>query len=337
VESAFQIKIVRENLALAISLWAAASKGVITAAFVPAKTEFPAENGEIVKVSSPLELRDNRELIRCTSNQIRGAFAFSALQTHRALEAVCSGSPLEEMDPDLRAARCIFYLLNHALNRDLMSPVWYGTVEYQRRFDVGPAYFSLDLPALEGKAVTWQDFGGLDRYLALLEYCSVRAAEAPPAWQRRVTPAQSAAPAAPADPISPASPTGETSGEVDYPAAALPDNDFVTVPPPAATTPSTPSTTAAMDSLIPLSAGDPAADTVTAFIAAQCVTGSEAMSLAKDLYDAYSSWCQEAGRAPLAQRSFGIALTSRGFERRRRGRGKHWWIGVGLLASTLAQ
>ena len=78
------------------------------------------------------------------------------------------------MDPDLRAARCIFYLLNHALNRDLMSPVWYGTVEYQRRFDVGPAYFSLDLPALEGKAVTWQDFGGLDRYLALLEYCSVR-------------------------------------------------------------------------------------------------------------------------------------------------------------------
>jgi phage/plasmid-associated DNA primase len=61
------------------------------------------------------------------------------------------------------------------------------------------------------------------------------------------------------------------------------------------------------------------------------------MSVAKELYEAYVAWCEQRGLEPLAQRSFGMALTSRGFERRRRGRGKHWWLGVGLLTPELAR
>ena len=38
------------------------------------------------------------------------------------------------------------------------------------------------------------------------------------------------------------------------------------------------------------------------------------------------------GREPLPQRTFGMQLTAQGFQRRRRGKGKHWWTGIGLLA-----
>ncbi len=275
------IKMVKENLALSIALWAAAQRGVITAAFIPGKTEFKALTDETVEVDAPLELRDNKDLVRCVSNQIRGAFAFSAIQTYRSLETTYSGTPLQEADPDLKAARCAFYLLNNTMSRDLLAPVWICPPDYRDRFEVSEVAFVLDASALDGKEVFWDDFGGLQPYLALLEYCSDRVALA----DQSLSDPQQVQEQSPA--IAPAA---ASSGERSL--AAIPD-----------------------------------------FISARCLVGEEAKIIAKDLYQAYIDWCQEQGQEPLPQRSFGMQLTAQGFQRRRRGKGRHWWTGVGLMDS----
>ena len=276
------IKMVKENLALSIALWAAAQRGSITAAYVPGKTEFKALTDETVEVDTPLELRDNKELVRCVSNQIRGAFAFSAIQTYRSLESTYTGSPLQEPDPDLKAARCAFYLLNNTMSRDLLAPVWICPPDYRHRFEVREVPFTLDASALDGKEVFWDDFGGLQRYMALLEYCSDRVAQV-------------------SAPEEDAPPEPEGAAE---PGTELP--------------PARPGELAQMSA-------------VPDFISARCLVGEEARIIAKDFYQAYSDWCRELGREPLPQRSFGMQLTALGFQRRRRGKGRHWWTGVGLI------
>ncbi len=271
------IKMVKENLALSIALWAAAQRGAITAAYVPGKTEFKSLTDEVVEVDTPLELRDNRELVRCVSNQIRGAFAFSAIQTYRSLESTYTGSPIQELDPDLKAARCTFYLLNNTMSRDLLAPVWICPPDYRRRLEVREVPFTLDASTLDGKEVFWDDFGGLQRYMALLEYCSGRVAEV-------------AAPPGPAAEPEAAPPAGRPA-IVDEPAPLIDVPDF---------------------------------------ISARCLVGQDAKIIAKDFYLAYTDWCREQGQEPLPQRSFGMRLTALGFQRRRRGKGRHWWTGVGL-------
>ena len=273
------IKMVKENLALAIALWAAAQRGAITAAYVPGKTEFKALNDETIEVDTPLQLRDNKELVRCVSNQIRGAFAFSAIQTHRSLEITCKGTPLQEPDPDLKAARCAFYLLNNTMTRDLLAPVWICPPDYQQCFEVRDVPFILDASSLDGKEVFWDDFGGLQRYIALLQYCSEQV-------ERKT--------------LQEAQKLAEAASSLSSTEPALPD-------------------------LHPKLA-------VNDFVAARCQVGSDALIIAKDLYQAYLVWCRETGQDPLPQRSFGMQLTAQGFQRRRRGKGRHWWTGVGLLA-----
>ncbi len=277
------INMVRENLALSIALWAAAQRGAITAAYVPGKTEFKALNAETVTVDTPLQLRDNRELVRCVSNQIRGAFAFSAIQTHRSLESTYHGSPLQEQNPDLKAARCAFYLLNNTMSRDLLFPVWTCPPDYRQCFKVRDVPFTLDASSLDGKEVLWDDFGGLQRYIALLQYCSDQVEKKDQEAGAEI----SASPAA-AEVISKSGPVSPNAGRK-------------------------------------VAVGD--------FVTARCRVGGSAMVIAKELYDAYLAWCRETGQAPLPQRSFGMQLTEQGFQRRRRGKGRHWWTGVGLLAS----
>ena len=66
------------------------------------------------------------------------------------------------------------------------------------------------------------------------------------------------------------------------------------------------------------------------FIGARCVVGPDAQIKASDLYTAYLAWCQVKGREALVQRNFGMSLTALGYQRRRRGRGRHWWQGLEL-------
>ncbi len=356
-----RIKLVQENLALAISLWTAAQRGFITAGFITGHSDFLDGSGQIVKVSTPLQLGDNTDLVRCVNNQIRGSFALSAINTHLVLFNVYTNSPLEEADPDLRAARCSLYLLHHSLSHDMMTPVWRCPVEYRGKFEVSSISFELDASNLDGKEVFWDDFGGLQKYLDLLGYCQQRVASSP----------ESPLPESP----SSALPTPLESQLEIFPTTA----NLATAEPAAAkrvatTMPAAIGLAAAPPVLAgvavgaePVPAGvagtqrpltfdeplpigeefarssdpglDPAAppgpapdlDSTAAFVSACGVVAPQAMIMANELYGNYLSWCEQTGREPLSQRSFGMRLTALGFDRKRRARGRHWWIGLGLV------
>ena len=173
MEPALEIKMVRENLALSLGLWAAAKKGLITPLHLPAgHVVLTEEAGRPVEVTSTLSLKGQQDLVLCTANQARSAFAFSVLQTHRTLEHLCATPPLQESDPDRRSARCTIQLLNESMGRDMLTPAWVCPPEYRQRFEVKPAHFVLDASSLDGKPVFWDDFGGLEQFLALLDYCA---------------------------------------------------------------------------------------------------------------------------------------------------------------------
>ncbi len=74
-------------------------------------------------------------------------------------------------------------------------------------------------------------------------------------------------------------------------------------------------------------------DAVGNFISDCCLLAPGASATAKEIYKAYEEWAKESGeKRPLSQRSFGMALTERGFERRRGTAGKKLWWGIGLRA-----
>ena len=82
--------------------YAAAHRGLITPAFVPASTEVYGRDWQPVDASVPLEMSDQRSLLRCASNQVRAAFALCALQTQRELDGVSADDPLDEPRPQLQ-------------------------------------------------------------------------------------------------------------------------------------------------------------------------------------------------------------------------------------------
>lgn len=55
-------------------------------------------------------------------------------------------------------------------------------------------------------------------------------------------------------------------------------------------------------------------DTIGLFLAECCLTGPALYDTAKRLYDRYTKWCEEAGEKPVSKKTFGQALTERGFE-----------------------
>ena len=180
MEPVQEIKIVWENLALAMALWAGTKKGLITTAQVPTgRAAVPTDDGKVVEVFNPLDLRSNHDLARCINNQVRGAVTFSAMQTHGTLGQVFKRPPLSEDDQDLRAARCILFLLYNTFSQGMLAPVWSCPPAYRERFEVGQIAFVLDASSLDGNLVYWQDFGGLDKYLALLGYCIGSLEQAP--------------------------------------------------------------------------------------------------------------------------------------------------------------
>jgi hypothetical protein len=181
MEPTLEIKMVRENLALAVACWTAVKKGLITPAHLPTgRAVVTSEAGEVVELFNPLELKGDEDLVRCATNQVRGAFAFSVMQTHRSLESVHTTTPLQEADPDCKAARCAIYLLNNALRQDMLAPEWACPLGYRHRFEVRPISFVLDASDLDGRTVFWDDFGGLEKYLGLLEYCAGQVQQMPP-------------------------------------------------------------------------------------------------------------------------------------------------------------
>ncbi len=288
VKPAYEIRMVKENLALSMALLQAVQEEKITA-----KQLFRDGPGEMfvafaVNSNGP----DQVELTRRAANQARAAFALSVIQAQRSLDRVFANPPIEEENPDLQAARCVMFLLNNTVSPNLFTPVWDCPPEYRRRFEVRPIHILMDAGELHGKGLSWNHVGGLAQYLDLLEYFANWIEDLP---------------------------------EIDEPRVAVSTNLWENAP------------EEETEPVVLLANPAPAEKidgAVARFIAERCDQGSQNLSLAKELYAGFQEWCRETGQDDVSQRSFGMQLTVMGLQRRRRGRGKHWWEGIRLSAST---
>ena len=148
--------------------------------------------------------------------------------------------------------------------------------------------------------MNWDHFGGLDKYLYLLDYCE--------AWAEQPSDRSD-----PTEKPEPSTDSATARNENSFRSRSL----FDRVP--------------GVAEIAEVDGG--AIDSVEAFISTRCELGEAFRSTAKDLYASYVGWCREAEQKLVTQRSFGMRLTSRGLERRRRGRGKHWWEGIRLAGA----
>ncbi len=310
-----------------MAFYAASHRGLITPAFVPASTDVYTRDGQAIDASVPLEMSDQRSLLRCAGNQVRAAFALCALQTQRELDGVSAGQPLEEPDPSLRAVRAVCFVAGHSLERELLNPTWVVPVEYRRAFECPAMDLTLDASSWNGREVRWEHLGGLTSYLDLIlfaSYCvdGMPVPDAASIAKGDYTALQSMASAgsgAAADvgPVVPGYGSGSGRPRRPGPAASgpVPDSGWIAPdgpPQPAITIASQASECGPIDH----------------FVADVCATGAEAMSPAGDLYASYARWCLDQGYLAHSQRKFGLELRARGYQRKRRGKGKHWWLGV---------
>ncbi len=325
-----RVRLARENLCLAMALFGASHRGLITAAFVPARAELYLQNGDTAAAGVPLELSDHQSLVRCAGNQIRGAFALSALQTQRELQAAYGSSPLDEPEANLRAARAAIYLIAHSIDRNLLAPTWNIPAGYRQVFAAPALELTLDFTDLHGQEVRWADISGLLRYLDLtgfVSYCldgadidlAVRAAAGDYGAMGELA-GRLAAEVPAGSPVRAEGGYGSGSGRLrrnngDGVVGQEPATGWVApvgIPQPRITVASQASAPGPVDE----------------FVAGACATGTKAMALAGDLYTAYARWCLDNGYLAHSQRKFGLELRARGYERKRRGKGRHWWLGV---------
>ena len=322
-----RIRLARENLCVAMAFYAASHRGLITPAFVPASNELFGPEGQRTDASVPLGMSDQRSLLRCAGNQVRAAFALCALQTQRELDGVSATEPLDETDPSLRAVRAVCFVISHTLDRELLNPTWVVPVGYRQDFRCPSMDADFDLAGWNGREVRWEHLGGLATYLDLVLFASYCVDGMP------VTDAASIArgdytalgdaflsdpePPAVVGPVVPGYGSGSGRLRNAGPAASGPAPGTGWVNPDGP--PQTAITIASQASEF-----GPLED----FVADVCSTGAEAMSLAGDLYTSYANWCLEQGYLAHSQRKFGLELRALGYQRKRRGKGKHWWLGV---------
>ena len=293
---ALEIRLVRDNLSLAMALSKSTENGLITPLHVLPEDN-PAGGNDGTPAPSP------NALSRRIGNQVRASFGFSVLQAQQSLERVYPSSPLTELRSSLKGARCTIYLLSISLRRGMLSPVWVCPPEYRQRFEVPSISLALDASILDSIPVVWEQFGGLGKYLDLLDYCA--------AWVQSWDPESAVPDVPPPAPVTPAPsqvpPTAQASGPAQV--SAPPQ-----VPAPVAET-------------------TQAAAPVINFVQSRCYRDPEALCPASALFKAYQDWCLETASRVMTQRSFGLELTKMGFQRRRRGQGYHWWQGIGLAGS----
>ena len=315
-----KIKLAKENLNLAMALLTAAQEGVITKSIIT-KYIHPSE---ILNVKwGPLQVADNTNLIRKLNNLVRSSFAFSATTAYKILSVLYPENPLEETDPYKRNILCAIKIIHDALDEEMITPTWYCPTEYQQIFDIGTIEFVLDATNLNGKSMTWNDLGGLGKYLNLITCCEELAYSCNELnhlnldyslQKKNFLHTHTDKFDAITDELAPhPSSQQRTSTQThilnldkntrDTPIfASLDPKQFPSVDPESAVT----------------------------FVSTQMVTNPDNMVLAKELYSSYTTWCELECIKPLTQRSFGMQLTNMGFSRKRRGKGHHWWTGLKL-------
>ena len=349
-----EIRLVKENLAFAVSLWEAASAGKVPPEpILRPQPDFPQGPHPY---GSPRQTvaEATAELSRASANQMRGAFAVSAMQAQRSMEAAFPGEPIHEEWPELRTARSAMYLIGLAVEHSILQPVWECPVPYRRLFHIRRLGFTLNAAAVEGRALSWDDFGGLRRYLALLDYCAASADAAEKAGDRgasRTLPegprpsyaefggvigAPDTEEGEPEHGIGARPPRGYAGNAEETPADAWdiaiqaqeqpPELTEQTVapppPPPVAIGPGQANGGSTQQA--------PPASLINRFVVERCELGEDRRILAGELYAGFLGWCHDSGLDPVSQRAFGMRLTNLGLKRKRRGHGKHWWEGIRL-------
>ena len=300
---------VRDNLSLSASLLRAARDGLITSSHLLPDPELRNLNPATVRsigdelVPTPVPRPTRADLERRMNNQARSSFAFAVLQAQMTLQQVFPTSPLGEPDRDLRAARCVMLLLEASLRRSLLNPVWDCPPPYREFLEVRPVPFALDATEIDRQPVAWEQFGGLEKFVALLDYC----ADCVEPWAASVAAGQPRVELA-VEPWEQRAPWPGTPEE---------GNLDTRTPGPGQ-----------------LTLTHRAADPVANFVESRCYVGVEAQCPASSLYREYRDWCDETGRQSLPQRSFGMGLTKLGFQRRRRAQGYHWWQGIALAEAS---
>ena len=336
-----EIRLVKENLAFAVALWKAASSGSLSPESF--RRQQWSSNSEATESERPPQILSG-DLTRGTGNQMRAAFALSVLQARRSLAVAFPGEPIEEELPELRTALSVVHLIALAVQRSVIQPVWECPPPYRRLFHIKRLGLTLNATGLGGKALNWDDFGGLDVYLELLEYCAASAdavpeegyGEAPlilPFHLSRLEVSgvigapQDIEPPTEAMQVRP--PPGYTeNGQPRYPAEEPPVARPVSA------------TAAGVEfAAEPASEMSPKArqDLVDRFLDERCETGPERRILAGELYAGFVSWCEAKGTDAISQRAFGLRLRATGLTRKRRGHGKHWWMGIGLAEEPVIE
>ena len=361
-----EIRLVKENLAFSLLLWKAASAGrVPPGSLLRPASEHPQFNQRVRHSEAELVV----ELTRGAANQMRGAFALSALQAQRSMADAFPSEPIEEEWPELRAARSALYLIGLAVQRSILQPVWDCPPPYRRLFHIRRMGFTLNAAGLEGRTLSWDDFGGLERYLSLLDYCAASAdaamerggasrslSKTPPPLRTEYT----GLIGAPTELAGGQEDAGSAEPPHGYPGESLSRRLAPGAPPFVPPVPqSVPSENGdgrnngareQMEEALPLHNGHgnpseatpsqsgpaPLGNIVHRFIADKCEIGADRRMLAGELYAGFLGWCRDSGYDPVSQRAFGMRLTNMGLTRKRRGHGKHWWEGIRLAKTWQA-
>ena len=320
-----------------MAVYAASHRGFITATLIPGSPEFRRETGQAYDSSLPLQVTDYRSLLRTTGNQVRGAFAFLAMQTQREAETVFG--PVSHLPPpaadqpgvDLWNARAATYLIAQSVALDLMAPTWRIPPEFRQSYAIPGMDFALDAQNLHGEEIRWGHFGSLARYLDLslfVSYCldgidiSVASQASSGNYGLLGLLAERLSHEIPsASPIGDVGGYGSGSGRL-RPTRPL-DESIESDAPAGWIAPDGPP-----EPRISVASQASEMGPIDDFVANACSTGARAMTLAGDLYTSYANWCLDNGYLAHSQRKFGLELRARGYERKRRGKGKHWWIGV---------
>ena len=278
------------------------------------------------------------QLTRGAANQMRAAFALSVLQARRSLAMAFPGEPIEEELPELRTALSVVHLITLAVRRSIIQPVWECPPPYRRLFHIRRLGLTLNATGIEGRPLSWEDFGGLDSYIGLLEYC---AASADSAGVNLSGKGQVVLPSHLSkmdfdDIIGlPGVEPGElaentsTTPPTDYNGGNPPPNRTPVMPPEPVEATASKSPRPAADSPA-IIAPDYGVNPVDCFVTERCETGEGMRILAGELYAVFCEWRRNAGQEPISQRAFGMRLTTLGLMRKRRGHGKHWWEGIRL-------
>lgn len=75
---------------------------------------------------------------------------------------------------------------------------------------------------------------------------------------------------------------------------------------------------------------DASGDLLGEWLEQHCLTGGNYRCQSSDLYAAYKAWCERGGEEPMKQKSFGTAMSDRGFQRQKSC--GIWYLGVALRA-----